>query len=102
MTPTLRQRLRRAFFATTLGLVAIAALVFGVDYAVLRVRVAANWNPYGTVTVNHYTAVLQKNGKTSLTFDPPAPWTCVNSLFPHGGNLPCWYLRRHPDQRTDI
>jgi hypothetical protein len=52
--------------------------------------------------VNHYTAVLQKNGKTTLTFDPPQPWTCVNSLFPHQGWLPCWYLSKHTDQRTDI
>jgi hypothetical protein len=52
--------------------------------------------------VNHYTAVLQKNGKTIFTFDPPQPWTCVHAVFPHAGSLPCWYLSRHPDQRTNI
>jgi hypothetical protein len=54
------------------------------------------------VTVNHYYAVLQKNGKTTFTFDPPQAWTCVRALFPHAGSLPCWYLSRHPDQRTNI
>lgn len=79
-----------------------AALIYLADYAILRIRVAANWNAYGSVTVSHYYAVAQKNGKTQFTFDPPQPWTCVNSLFPHSGLLPCWYLRRHPEQKTDI
>jgi len=100
--PNLRTRLLRIFVAAIALVVGASALAFGLDYAVFRLRVAANRNAYGAVTVNHYTAVLQKNGKTTLTFDPPTPWTCVNSLFPHQGWLPCWYLSRHPDQRTDI
>jgi hypothetical protein len=85
-----------------LAVVGAGLLAFAVDYAIFRVRVAANANPYGSVVVSHYTAVLQKNGKTTFTFDPPQPWTCVNSLFSHAGSLPCWYLSRHPEQRTDI
>jgi hypothetical protein len=100
--PNLRTRLRRIFLTAILTIVGTAALAFGMDYAVFRIRMAMNWNAYGSVRVNHYTAVLQKNGKTTLTFDPPQAWTCVNALFPHSGSLPCWYLRRHPDQRTDI
>jgi len=79
-----------------------AALAYGLDFAVFRLRAATHRDAYGTVVVNHYYAVLQKNGKTALTFDPPQPETCVNALFPHAGSLPCWYLSRHPDQRTDI
>lgn len=82
--------------------IAPGLLVYGVDYAVFRIRAATGRNAYGSVVVNHYTAVLQKNGKTTLTFDPPQPWNCVNSLFPHEGLLACWYLRKHPEQRTDI
>jgi hypothetical protein len=99
---TLRQRLKRGFLLTMLAILATAALVFILDFAVFRLRAALNWNPYGSVVVNHYTAVPQKNGKTLLTFDAPQPWTCVNALFPHGGMLPCWYLSRHPDQATNI
>jgi hypothetical protein len=79
-----------------------AALAFAVDFAVFRIRLATNRNAYGSVTVNHYYAVLQKNGKTQFIFDPPQLEACVNALFPHTGALPCWYLIRHPDQRTDI
>jgi hypothetical protein len=81
---------------------AILVLAYALDFAIFRLRVALNRNAYGSVVVTHYTAVLEKNGKTQFTFDPPAPWTCVQSLFPHDGLLPCWYLQRHPEQRTDI
>jgi hypothetical protein len=90
------------FAIAALTLVAAAALAFGADYVVFRVRVAANRDAYGSVRVRHYYAVLQKNGKTEFLFDPPQDRTCVNTLFPHAEYLPCWYLRRHPEQRTDI
>jgi hypothetical protein len=100
--PAFKRLLRRILITTILGLLAAAALAFGLDYAVFRFRVATNRNAYGSVMVRHYYAVLQKNGKTTFMFDPPQPWTCVNALFPHAGSLPCWYLKRHPEQRTDI
>jgi len=99
---SLRARLRRIFIAVILGALGTAALVYGLDFAIFRLRAVTHRNAYGSVVVNHYYAVLQKNGKTSLTFDPPQAETCVNALFPHSGWLPCWYLSRHPDQRTDI
>jgi hypothetical protein len=101
-TPNLRTRLRRIALKSILVLVGTSLLAFALDYLIFRIRVATNANPYGSLVVSHYTAVLQKNGKTTFTFDPPQPWTCVNALFPHGGSLPCWYLSRHPEQRTDI
>jgi hypothetical protein len=81
---------------------ATASLTFVVDFSLFRLRVAAHRNPYGSVVVSHYYAVLQKNGKTQFIFDPPAPETCVHALFPHSGMLPCWYLNRHREQRTNI
>jgi hypothetical protein len=94
--------LKRFFVGTMVTVAGAAVLVFAADYAVFRVRVAANWNPYGSVTVDHYYAVAQKNGKTQFIFDPPQPQTCVHALLPHAGWQPCWYLSRHPEQRTDI
>lgn len=90
------------FVAAVLSVLGLAALTYGADYGIFRIRAATSTNAYGSVIVNHYTAVLQKNGKTTFTFDPPQPWSCVHALFPHAGCLPCWYLSRHPDQRTDI
>lgn len=101
-SPNLRDRLRRFFLAILLGFLGAAILAFGIDFLVFRIRVATNRQAYGSVAVNHYYAVLQKNGKTQFIFDPPQAETCVNALFPHAGSPPCWYLSRHPDQRTDI
>jgi hypothetical protein len=98
----LRDRIRRIFLGLVLSALGTALLLFCGDFALLRLRTAINRNPYGSVVVSHYYAVLQKNGKTQLIFDPPAPETCVNALFPHSGMMPCWYLARHPEQRTDI
>lgn len=100
--PNLRERLRRIFRATLLSLLGGAILTYGVDFIVFRIRSALNRNPFGSVTVSHYYAVRQKNGKTQFIFEPPADETCVNALFPHSGSPPCWYLTRHPEQRTDI
>jgi hypothetical protein len=99
---SLKARLWRIFFGMILAVLTAAALAYGLDYAVFRVRAATDRNAYGSVTVNHYYAILQKNGKTQLIFDPPQAQTCVHAVFPHEGWLPCWYLTRHPDQRTDI
>jgi len=100
--PNLRERLRRIFLRTLLTLLGGALLAYGLDFGVFRIRAATNRDAFGSVVVNHYYAILQKNGKTQLIFDPPLPETCVNALFPHSGSLPCWYLTRHPDQRTNI
>ena len=98
----LRKWLRKIFLGLILLILGTAILTFGVDFGLFRLRVASNRDPYGSVVVSHYYAVLQKNGKTQFIFDPPAPETCVNALYPHAGMQPCWYLRRHPEQRTNI
>jgi hypothetical protein len=93
------KRLLAAGLLTALGLTALA---YAVDYAVFRYRVAANRQPFGQVTVTSYDAVRQKNGKTEFLFDPPEARTCVHALFPRVGYVPCWYLQRHTEQRTNI
>ena len=98
----LRELLKRVFLRTVLVVLGTAALVWLVDFAVFRIRAATNRNPYGSVTVNHITAILQKSGKTQFIVDPPQPQTCVHALFPHSGAQPCWYLSKHPDQTTNI
>ena len=100
--PAFKALVRRIVFTAIVSLVGAGVVAFSLDYAVFRIRVATNHNAYDSVVVRHYYAVLEKNGKTTFLFEAPQPWTCVNSLFPHAGSMPCWYLRRHPEQRTDI
>jgi hypothetical protein len=92
------QRILIIILSSAIGL---TLLVYLVDYAVFRNRVATNREPYQQLTVNRYDAIPQKNGKTEFIFNPPALQTCVNSLFPRQGYDPCWYLQKHTDQRTN-
>jgi hypothetical protein len=98
----LRERLRQIFLGTVVFVLGTVILTFAVDLGLFRLRVAAQRNPYGTVVVSRSYAVQQKNGKTQFIFDPPTPETCVKALFPHSGMQQCWYLSRHPEQRTNI
>jgi hypothetical protein len=93
---------RRIALRSCQAALALLAIAYAADYGVFRYRLAANRQPFGSVTVEHFDAVAQKNGKSELIFDPPAQQTCVHSLFPHAGDLPCWYLSRHAEQETDM
>jgi hypothetical protein len=81
---------------------AVAAIAYAADYAIFRYRLAQNRQPFGQVTVTRFDAVQQKSGKTQFIFNPPEVQTCVHALFPRAGYVPCWYLQRHTEQRTDI
>jgi hypothetical protein len=80
------------------SLIGLTLLAYAVDYAVFRYR----RQPFGQVTVYPYDAIPQKSGRTQLIFDPPQVQTCANSLFPRSGYVPCWYLQRHTEPRTDM
>jgi hypothetical protein len=97
----LRRWVRRIVLGMLLFAISAVLLAYAADSVVFRIRVARG-KAYSSVVVSHYYAVRQKNGKTQFIFDPPAPENCVHALFPHAGCEPCWYLTRHPEQRTDI
>ncbi len=80
-----------------LGLAVAIALVYALDAAVLRYRAATNHNAFTTITIHPYFAVDRKDKKTEFMFGDPQDQQCVNSLFPHLGDAPCWYLRKHTD-----
>jgi hypothetical protein len=91
--------------ATGIGLasaVGLTALAYAIDSAVFGYRVSTDRQPFAQIIVTSYDAIPQKSGKTELIFHPPAPQTCVNALFPHAGDVPCWYLKRHTEQVTNF
>ena len=79
----------------------VGVLLYLGDFLSLRYRIP-NREPYGSVTVRELYAVKLKNKQTEYMFEPPAPQECVNSLFPHFGDKPCWYLKRNTKQQIDI
>ena|SRR5438270_5862975 len=82
------------------ALISACVLLYAVDYLVWRYRHATSHTPYGTVMVQFYYAIQEKNGKTEHEYQPPQPDTSVNVLFPHAGYSPCWYERKHPEREV--
>lgn len=82
-----------------LAVAAAMALVYAGDYLWLRARMPKS---VATVEVQPYYAVPQRNGKTEIIMLDPEDDVCVESLFPHLGDAPCWYLRKHTQKRIDM
>ncbi|MGO4883951.1 MAG: hypothetical protein ACLP59_24475 [Bryobacteraceae bacterium] len=93
--------MKRLLLIPMICLVAAGLLVYVCDYAALRFRIPNNRPQFDSVVVTRAWVIPMKNGKTQYAFDPPAPEQCVNSLFPHFGDSPCWYLKRHTRQQIN-
>lgn len=74
----------------------LLAVVYAIDYFMARGR------PLGAVQVQPYYAVPQKNGHTEFILADPETDDCVQSMLPHLGYSPCWYLGRHKQKRIDM
>jgi len=96
------QAVKRVFFRAIGAIILLGALVYAGDYLSLRIKIPPSRQPFGSVIVQPYYEIHEKNGKTEYDFQDPVPETCVNSLFPHVGYLPCWYLQRHPERKIEI
>ncbi|MGD1103788.1 MAG: hypothetical protein ABSA59_17200 [Terriglobia bacterium] len=77
----------------------LLALVYAGDYAAVRIPIPKGRAPCSTVTVRPYYDVALKSGKSDFYFLDPQKQTCVNSLLPHLGYNPCWYVRKHTHPR---
>ena len=94
--------MKKILFKSLVAFLGSVGLLYLGDYTLLRYRIARNWMPYDTVTVQVYYAVPQKTGK--MEYDPQSSQqeTCLTSLFPHIGHLPCWYARKHTDREIKL
>jgi hypothetical protein len=68
------------------------------DWIVYKLR----GSPSSTVTVNRYQTVPLKGNKIEYDYLGTGEVACSISLFPQSGQSPCWRLRRHPNQTTDL
>ena len=85
--------MRRWQIAAT-AVLALVAVAYLVDYATARTREDA----ITTVEVAKYYSIPLKNGQTQFSFAGNKDIACVKSLFPHFGDSPCWYLKRHNEE----
>ncbi len=78
-----------------LATIAILAIAYLVDYALLRVKMNKNNGADALGTVTSFYGTALKDGKMEIFTDQPQMETCVHSLFPHSGYRPCWYASRN-------
>ena len=82
-------------------LVLLLGLAYVIDDLSIRYHVPKSRQPFDTVTVHRYDAISEKADKVEFVYEDPVNETCVRSLVPHLGYVPCWYLRRHSEQRIN-
>jgi hypothetical protein len=76
----------------------VAAIVLWVsDWAVFRVR-AARGTAFDSVQVDEYLSTALKGNKQEYDYLGTAQVNCARAIFPHGGAVACWWLRRHTTQ----
>lgn len=94
--------MRHAFQRVALSLVGVIVLGFTADYLSIRFAIPSRRAQFDSVTVQRMYAVKLKDKRTSYIMDKAQNVECVNSLFPHFGDPPCWYLRRHTEVEVDL
>lgn len=90
--------LMRWLLRAVVVLAAAFVVIYGGDFAVFKLR----GSPQSTVTVNRYLSIPLKGNKTEFDYLGSMPVPCSISLFPQAGQTPCWQLRRHVNQGTNL
>jgi hypothetical protein len=86
--------MKKALWLAIRVLVVLFIVVYLLDWAVLRVRLARG-KAYATVQVDEYLSTPLKGNKAEYDYMGSQPVSCARAIFPHGA-APCWWLRRHP------
>jgi hypothetical protein len=51
-------------------------------------------DPFSSVHLNRIIAIQRKDGRYDLSPAPQEDRPCVQTIFPHGGLSPCWYVKK--------
>jgi len=86
--------LGRWFLRVLVTVAAITLVAYAVDWIVYHAR----GSPQSSVAVSRLLAIPLKGQKTEFDYLGTANVPCAVALFPHGGEDPCWYLRRNRNQ----
>jgi hypothetical protein len=95
-------RMKRYLMRTLIVLIAAPVLTYAADFVVLKIRVATNHNPYGTVTVRSYYSIAKKNNRVEYDYIGTEDEICTHSLFPQSRHDPCWYASSHTERKIEI
>lgn len=95
------------WFRLILFLIVLLAIVYLIDFSWYELRLhAPKLGPAGgSVHRIRLLAIPNKGNKTTFELDqvhPEEDVPCSHSLFPQGGNGPCWYVARHANDPISI
>jgi len=84
----------------TVGRIVLRACLLLVGLAVFTYAVDDLWarfrkRPVEQVKVDRVYADVNQWNQVEYSMGTPIMETCLDSLMPHFGYKPCWYLRRH-------
>lgn len=96
------KRIRRYVIRALAVAMVLGAVVWTADWLLLRRKIAQTQDAFGEVKVHRRYAIHLKNKQIEQRSEKPKMEECVNSIFPHYDETPCWYLARHPDQVVDL
>ena len=78
--------------------IVLSAAVYAGDW----LRISHAGNAFGSIALKPYYAIHLKNKKIEYDYNvPPDTEVCVESLFPHYGDRPCWYAARHKREKIE-
>jgi hypothetical protein len=78
----------------SIGVVVAAGVIYGIDDLSGRFGVPAR-PQYSTVTIRRYYFIKEKYNKFSYEPLPLLDEQCANTMLPHWGARPCWWVQRH-------
>jgi hypothetical protein len=90
--------MKRWLVRTVFALLAAFVLLYFGDWFLFRMR----GTPTSAVTVHRLLTVPLKGGRQEFDDQGTLVVPCSRSLFPQTGLMPCWQLRRHPEQNTAL
>lgn len=90
----------RSYVKWAIGIaILLAATAWVADWLLLAYRKDTG---FGQVEIHRRFAVHLKNRQIQQRVEKPYLENCVNSLFPHYQESPCWYLARHANDVEDL
>jgi hypothetical protein len=77
------------------GVLVLVALLWIGDWISFRYRLSKGTpgDPLQTMRIQPTYAIPHKDGQAEYVFGQAQNVTCVRSIFPHAGDLPCWYVQ---------
>lgn len=80
----------------------VIAAAYAADFLSARYRFPFHRQTLDSIEVRRDFAIRRKDNTFEYTRAVTEEEECVISLFPHFGDLPCWYLRRHTVQHVEL